>query len=583
VNPLERSALILGDEPDRVDRLVSPLRRANLSVRRAQLASEAERIVQQTPLDLIIVALPVPGADRVVQGLRALGCASRCAGLVVVGSSDGDEPYDRAIGRFANRLLPTDCSELEFRQAVATLLEVAPRIDVPAGAQVRLTLADGRERRLRLENLSISGMLMRTSDPLAVGTVFGFALELPNEPEPIRGRAEVVRLSPRNPDGRCGVAARFRALGGEAPQRLERLVFRTRGRAPTAAAEARSASGSHPRPRTIEATPQIDPEEVESSRRELAELNPVLDEMLEVGLLKRLVVADWYVTGAELGLESLRAFSTILSSVYEDRAISAEAERRLADLVEVRGQLAEFGRPQQDVPTRVRVLVALRPALERLLRELAETGAAVGTGLAAARFPGVVSQTVVEIQRLVAARRSLTHLAAQLVALSRPRWLFGRGGGQRSASQLVADFGALAATFGTPLTVDKLRNSRRRRQAAQHVARATRDLERRLANIHRKAFSLRFRRLATDDVEADLQDPKLHRVLLETLAAGSEYLARAYSAYRHALEVIDGDPELIDRVERLGATVSLAETVENLAPPARRAPSGAVQVGKSSS
>jgi hypothetical protein len=565
-----RSALLLADEPARVERFVAPLRRANLAIARAPLASEAERMAHSAPYDLVFVVLPAIGAERFLRSVRAPECASRCASVLVVAAGDELGPADLELGRHANRLLPGDGDLQTFQQELTALLDVAPRAEIADGARLELTLQTGEHLELWIENLSTSGMLMRALQPLAVGTVFGFALELQTEREPIRGRARVVRVAEENQFGHCGVGARFLALGGEAPQRLEELVQRTREGAPGAHAAAPPdqrvpdwplSSSKHPLEDPIE---RPAPADVARSREELADLTPALEEVLERGLLRRLNAAEWYVTGAELGLESLRAFSTVLASVYENRVVSREAERRLADLVEVRRQLAEFGRPQQDVATRVRIMLALRPALERLLRELAETGAAAGTSLAAFRFPGVISQAVVEIKRLVGARRGLASLSELLAERQRFRLLPIGSITRRSPEQIDREYGALAAGFGIALTAERLGERRSLAAVALDVARETRELERRLETVHRKTFSLRFRSLATNDIEADLQDPKLHRVLVETLAAGAQYLSRAYGAYRHALEVLGEDPALIERVERLGATIVAADRATEL-------------------
>jgi len=569
VTSRERTVLVLGEGPERVDRLLPPLRRANLSIVRAEHASAAVRHLREAYFDLVLVVLPVLGAERVLGAVRAPDSASRRASVLVVGAHEELEPDDLPFGRHANRLIPGGASLVEFQQELATLLAVPPRADVPAGARLQLTLPTGVQLELRLENLSTSGMLLRASEPPSVGTVFGFALAIDDGAEPIRGRARVVRQAPRDESGETGVGAQFLALGGEGPQRIEQIVERALAARPEAAAGpetaprvARSAGGA------FDSGDAIDAQQVERCREELAELGPVLDEVLERGLTRRLAVADWYITGAELGLESIRAFSAILAAVYENRLVSAEAERRLADLVEVRGQLIEFGRPQQDLATRVRILLTLRPALQRLLRELAETGAAAGTALGATRHPGVVSQAVVEIKRLVGARRSLATLVTLLEERERPRLLPWGGGSRPSPEQIARDFGPLAASFGVALPRDGLRQRATTRELRRQVEAEVQSLRRRLATVHQRAFSLKFRALASDDVEADLQDVKLQRVLAGTMAAGSEYLARAYAAYRHALEVIGEQPALIDRVERLAGVILDAERALERAAPA---------------
>jgi len=573
VSSRERSVLVLGEEAERVDRLLPPLRRANLSVVRAEHASAAVRRLRESYFDLLLVVLPALGADRVLAAVRAADSASRRAGVLVVGAHEELESDDLPFGRHANRLIPGGASPVEFQQELTTLLAVPPRAEIPGGARLQLTLPTGVQLDLRIENLSTSGMLLRAAEPPSVGTVFGFALTIDEGTEPIRGRARIVRQAPRNEAGEPGVGAQFLALGGEGPQRIGAIVERALAARPGGESDAgvESSSPREARPRDGESGDALDPRHAERCREELTELAPVLDEVLERGLTRRLAVADWYITGAELGLESIRAFSAILAAVYEDRRVSAEAERRLADLVEVRGQLVEFGRPQQDLATRVRILLALRPALQRLLRELAETGAAAGTALGATRYPGVVSQAVVEIKRLVGARRSLSTLAILLEERERPRLLPWGGGARPSPEQIVRDFGPLAGSLGLALTRDALHRRAATRALRQQVEGELQSLRRRLATIHQRAFSLKFRALAGDDVEADLQDAKLHRVLAGTMAAGAEYLARAYAAYRHALEVIGEQPALIDRVERLAGVILDAERAAEHGSPAHPA------------
>lgn len=555
---IERIALIVGDEPERVERFVAPLRRANLSVRRCLDAAEAERLARQDPTELLVVVMPAAGADELLRSVRSAGSPSRRAGIVLVAQAHAGESFSAATSPLANTLLPGDSSPEDFRRAVSELLEVAPRTEAPTGTQIDVWLHDGTRLELEVDNLSASGVLARTPRALAVGTTFGFALDLPSQSGPVRGRARVVRVASENGHGGSLVGARFIALGGDGTARLEEFVARSRAgsRRDEATVEGDAASG---------APAELDAERIARCREELSELTPLLDELLERGLIKRLVVADWYVTGAELGLESLRSFSTILTSIYEDRAISSEAARRMADLHEVRRQLAEFGRPLQDVETRVKILLALRPALERLLRELTETAATAGAAPAGYRYPGIVTQVAVDIKRLVGARRALARLVEALEVRQKLRYSFGRGGARRGIEQIRREFAPLAASFGVNLSAETLRERRRLREAARATDQATRDLDRRLRAVHQRIFSLRFRKLATEDHEADLEDPKLHRVLVETLASGAEYLARAYGAYRHALEAIGSEPALIDRAERLGTVLAAADRAAELA------------------
>ena len=561
----DRRVLMLGEEPSRVDRLLTALRRPDVTCVRAQHASEAIRLLRQAHFDLITLVLPALGAERVLTSVRAEGSSCRRSSVLLVGGHEEIEPDDLALARFANRLLPGGCSPIEFQHEAETLLAVSPRAAIAEGARLQLTLATGEQVELQLENLSASGMLLRASDPLAVGTVFGFALELGDLAEPIRGRARVVRVAKRNGAGEPGVGAQFLALGGEGPQRIETVVERAiAAQANSDVAESPAAAprtpASRSRPRApAKATGAPDARSIARCRDELAELTPRLDEILERGLSRRLVVADWYVAGAELGLESLRVFAAIQSAVHDSRRGSAEAQRRLADLVEARGQLLEFGRPRQDLAARVRILLALRPTAQRLLHDLAEQGLATGASLGATRQPAAVAQATLEIKRLVAARRTLRSLLALLEERERPRLLSWRSGTRSSPEEIERVFSPLAASFGIALDARHLRQRARLRVTKQKVEHELQTLGRQLAAIHQRVFGPRFRGLVSDDVEGDLLAPKLQRVLTETLAPGVDYLARAYAAYRHAFDVLGEEPSLLERVEQLGATLFDAE------------------------
>jgi hypothetical protein len=549
MSTLERSALILGSDHERLETLAARLRRANLAVRSTLRASEAVQLVFETRLDLVVVVLPVPGSEKVLGAVRAEGSASLRAGVLVVGGGEGHEDSDLAHGRLANRLLPPTCSSEELDRAVATLLGVAPRIELRGSTRLRLQLASGMPAELEVANLSESGMLVASREPMPLGAVFGFALELPAEPEPVRGQGQVVRLERRHGTER-GFGVRFLALGGEGGERLRALIERERANSNDAITVAGSPAPAGLPPFVSAAS------ETARRREELAQLTFVLDDLLRRGLTRRLAVADWYLTGAELGLESLRAFSTILESVHEERTISAETSRRLADLVEVRRKLADFGRAQQDLASRVRILLGLRAALGRLLLEMGEGST---SGIAAARSPGVVAQVAVDIRRLVGAKRGLERLAALLDELRSPRYLFARGAVRKMAERIRRDHGGLAAALGLDLGAERLLTRLGLRRAIGDVERELRGARRRLATVHQKAFSLRFRQLATDDVDADLMDPKLQQVLVDTLAAGSDYLARAYGAYRHAIEAVGADPGLLERAARLASQLAAAE------------------------
>ena len=294
----DRSALVLGRSSERAERLLDCLRRAGLEVRRSERAAEAFPVVLESGTDLLVVALPLRGAERVLAALRLRGSASRGAAAVVIGAGDGHDYTDGALGRMANRMLPADCSTDELERAVAELLRVEPRAELPAASRPRLRLEPGGAD-LEVVNLSTSGLFVRALDPPQLGEELGFALILADGSEPIRGRARVVRVERPWTRDPSGFAIRILALEGDGSDRLRGFVEHARAedeaRGPAPAAMATAGP--------------------ESARP--AEPSPELDDLLRRGLTLRVGASDWLLTAAGLGLDPTRATSALLESARD--------------------------------------------------------------------------------------------------------------------------------------------------------------------------------------------------------------------------------------------------------------------------
>jgi len=486
------------------------------------------------------------------------------AGVVAIAAADGEATNEHIIRQLANRFLPADCNSDEYCRAALELLDVEPRFVVRESNHLRLSFASDASRNLKIHNLSASGMLLTLSDPLPVGAVFGFALHLPGESEPIRGQAEVVRQAGLGGPHLHHVGVRFRALGGDGRRQLRHLVESNRAndnehpaveaavspRAPAPAPESVSPSRLAPVPLGIE--------EAGDLQQELDELTPMLEALLERGLTSRLAAGDWYSTGAELGLDSLRSLSLILAALSEGRDGSPEASQRLNDLMEARRRLTEYSRPEQELRSRVRILIGLRPVLERLLQDFGERSGSGLTTHSGSRPVGLASRVVLEVRRLVARRRSLAALREQLERLQSPRYALARSAYRRHLETLQQEFGALAASCGLALESETLSERKALRSLIDEADLQLRHLERRLGTIHEKSFEGANRSFATHDHEADLVDARLHQALSGGLAPGVEYLVRTHAAYAHALEAAGADTTLLDRVERLGARLASA-------------------------
>jgi len=548
----ERTVLIAGDELARVDSLVSSLRRASISVRRAVGAQPAAKLIQETRYDLIVVVLPLASAHQLLRAIRAEGSPCRRTAIVLLADESLAPEQLFQLGPMVNKVLAAESPPEDVRSTAAMLLNTAPRVDVQGTA--RLHLGSGDVRTARLENVSSTGMLLVGSEPPAVGAVFGFELTIASMSAPIRGRANVVRHTARREAGEHGIAVAFLSLGGEGAEQLESLIFQERAAA--AAKDWRSgvAAGT--------GVIQIrDSDELEMRKEELAELTPYLEGVLRQGLIPRVKAAEWYATAAEMGLESLRAFSAILEAVQGGRSKRFDVSQQLTDLTEVSGNLERFGVLGQELEVRVQILLDMRLSLERLLRALALTGAVAeadtsGRG-SGSRPRGLVFELALEIQRLLRSRRNLRQIPGELKELRHPRYLFAR----RALKRRIDEICNAHSTWIAELGIDRemLRSGRGRKRATSAVMHEIKKLDQRLANVHQMTYSGRFRSYVSGDMEADFEEKKFTPIVVAALAAGSEFLLRAYSCYKHALELTRVEPKILDRVAGLAAAVAAAE------------------------
>lgn len=554
------NVLLVGDDLARVDRFVPTIRRVTFSIRRVLTAPAAAKLVRANAYDLVVVVLPLLSAREVLRAIRAEGSPCRWTAVLVIADEGTGPDSAEALGPQGNRVLPAACSPEEVQAAVELLLRAAPRVEMRGTARLHLD----PPRTVQVENLSTTGMLLMGSDPPAVGSVFGFELLVASLNTPVRGQARVVRHAGGRKPGEHGIAVNFVSLGGEGALQLESLIFHERA---AAGAEEWRTGPQAARSGVIEIR---DAEELAVRREELAELSPYLEGLLRQGLAQRVRSAEWYVAAAELGLESLRWFSGVLQTVHGGRTTRREVSQQLIDLGNVSRSLENFGQ-QPEVETRVQILLGMRFTLARLLREIALTGTQPVEGESGTRQHGLVAQLAQEIGRLLRSRKQLGDLPPLIEELGRFRYSFARRARARRVDEIRRGYAGFAAELG--LVRESLLTRRGRRDSVLATHREIRRLEERIASVHRKIYTGRFRGRASGDLEVDLSEEQLTTILGEILSAGAAFLVRAYSAYRHALELTGSDVRLLDRVAGLAAAITVAE--ERLE--RKRRPNGALQ------
>ncbi len=213
----QRSVLMVGLDDRRVEEIGLVLEGGALIAESLTDAEEALELVVQLPFDVVIVGHPLPdrSTEQFLAAVRRKGSLSRDAAVLVVTEPALREEIEVLVGRGANRLLTTTEAAPLLQGLVAELLDVAPRLQLRVATKLDVNLEKGASRLLcQTENISATGMLVRTDQEFPPGTEFRFELTLPRDDAPVRGVAEVIRHAARRRERVSGVGVRFRTFEG---------------------------------------------------------------------------------------------------------------------------------------------------------------------------------------------------------------------------------------------------------------------------------------------------------------------------------------------------------------------------------
>ena len=212
----QRSSLVVGlvDERERFRALLAEI--GDL-VAVAADAGEAQTLTDSQSFDLIVVEYPTPGrsAAELLKAFRWSGSKSREAVVVLVTTPDfldeAEDLHEHGVTRILNRGAKDAVLKIAFHEVTRS------QARLPIKAFVRIPGAPlGQPGTVMAQtvNVSTTGMLVRLAKEVLVGARFDFVLQIPQLPQPIRGNAEVVRVTQGPGDRVTGFAATFTALEG---------------------------------------------------------------------------------------------------------------------------------------------------------------------------------------------------------------------------------------------------------------------------------------------------------------------------------------------------------------------------------
>ena len=200
--------------------------------------SDALALACTLPYDLVVLAAAGldTGLRDFVRRLRGTDSASRSATLLVIVEGPLTAVAYELLGHGVNRVVAAGPSAPDLARAVLELAEASPRL--PLRAVLRLHAQRGPDRvavMCQTEDVSATGVFVRTEMAIALGSEVRFELTVPGQVEPIRGAAEVARQVAGHQRQAPGIGLRFLRFDADGGERLRALLAE---RSRSAAAEA---------------------------------------------------------------------------------------------------------------------------------------------------------------------------------------------------------------------------------------------------------------------------------------------------------------------------------------------------------
>lgn len=222
-----RNVLAVGLSSEEFRRIVPFLSRQSFEVDRFPSALGAVELVSNIGFEVLLVRYPLPDMELAPFLERVREDRSPCkrSSLLLLHPSERSQEAATYVGRGANRAIPLEATPSEIQENISSVLNVAPRKAARFLARFQVTLGGTNDMLLcQTENLSTTGMLIRTDRRYDRGTQIEFEFSVEGDHRPIRGVAEVVRQTLIGREDMRGIGMRFLSFDSDSQRRLERFL-----------------------------------------------------------------------------------------------------------------------------------------------------------------------------------------------------------------------------------------------------------------------------------------------------------------------------------------------------------------------
>ncbi len=230
---IRRSLLVVNADQELFDKIAPLLNREELEVDRFPRARSALELVSRVPVDVLVVGYPLPDVptQEFLDAVRGEASPCRQSPLLLLARRDDLEDARRFIGRGVNEVVAVEESAERLQAAISRLLAVAPRSSLRTMVRIVVNIGEGAALEMaQSENLSETGMLVRTGEVYPIGSRMSFEFHLGGQSQPIRGEGEVVRQTTAGRESVRGIGIRFISLERDGMVRLQRFLREQAGK-----------------------------------------------------------------------------------------------------------------------------------------------------------------------------------------------------------------------------------------------------------------------------------------------------------------------------------------------------------------
>ena len=219
--------MTVGSKGGPLERLEPVLARSSLDVQHVPLASTALKLVASKRPAVIIAVFPLNDlcSEDFFRGLGNCMASLKDTKVILLANEHYLTQLEPHLDERHVLLSPSWTPEL-LQRYVLSLLPTEGRH--AKRLMLRLEVEMGTGPRLRMcqsDNISETGMLVRTNHLLPVGAQVRVAITLPSQPEPIQATAEIVRHTDPNKEKIRGLGLRFLQIKGQGLEALKEYIY----------------------------------------------------------------------------------------------------------------------------------------------------------------------------------------------------------------------------------------------------------------------------------------------------------------------------------------------------------------------